>query len=106
MIPYAASWKENWIESKDYFSKWWKKDGLVIGGWYALPASFPKDNISKPSAPGQLSEHYLNADKSVQAVDIKLDEVKPLFNAVGKKGMYLIVKFEDQEQVEELSDLY
>lgn len=44
----------------------------------------------------------LDAGKSLQIVYIKPEEVLPLFNAVGHKGLYVMPDFETVEQVETL----
>lgn len=57
-----CTWKDNWSDTKERFTKWWNHEGLVIGGWYGLPAPSPKAAISKPNFPYSLKEQYLNAD--------------------------------------------
>ena len=45
----------------------------------------------------------LDAGKSVQAVGVKPEEVLPLLDAVGGKGMYLMTTFESEAHAEELA---
>lgn len=42
----------------------------------------------------------LEAGKSVQAIQVKPEEVLPLLDAVGGKGMYIMTTFEDRAQAE------
>jgi hypothetical protein len=45
----------------------------------------------------------LDAGKSVQAVGVKPEEVLPLLDAVGGKGMYIMTTFESEAQAEEMA---
>jgi len=42
------------------------------------------------------------AGKSVQAVEMKAEEVVPLMDAVGPEGMYLMVNFENRQQIDDV----
>lgn len=44
----------------------------------------------------------LDAGKSVQAIQVKPEEIVPLLDAVGGKGMYIITTFADEAQAEAL----
>ncbi|MDF1515228.1 MAG: cobalamin-binding protein, partial [Anaerolineae bacterium] len=47
----------------------------------------------------------LEAGKSVQAIGVKPEEVIPLLDALGGKGMYIMTRFEDREQAEKMQKL-
>jgi len=44
----------------------------------------------------------LEAGKSVQAIGVKPEEVEPLLDAVGGKGLYIMTTFENEEQAAQL----
>ena len=44
----------------------------------------------------------LDAGKSVQAIEVKLDEVIPLLDAIGGKGVYIGTYFQNEREAEEL----
>ncbi len=50
-----------------------------------------------------LYRRILDADKSVQAVGVRPDQVLPLLDAVGGKGMYVMASFESEAQAEQLA---
>ena len=57
------------------------------------------------NSPEEVDEIYrriLNAGKSVQAVSVGADEVVPLLDAVGPKGMYVMTHCETRAQAERL----
>ncbi|MBN1863282.1 MAG: hypothetical protein JW808_00110 [Victivallales bacterium] len=65
-----------------------------------------------PTVPGggdpcwhEMYKRILSAGKSVQAIGIKFDEVQPLLDAVGTKGMYLICNVKDEKELEKLEDI-
>ena len=47
----------------------------------------------------------LDAGKSVQAIGVKPDEVEPLLDAVGGKGMYIMTTFETEAHAEQMKKL-
>ena len=49
-----------------------------------------------------LYEKILNAGKSVQAIGVGPDEVIPLLDAVGGKGMYILTRFDDPAHADKL----
>ncbi|MFI4910229.1 MAG: hypothetical protein ACIAQZ_01035 [Sedimentisphaeraceae bacterium JB056] len=49
-----------------------------------------------------LYKRILDAGKSVQAVAVRSEEVIPLIDAVGAKGMYILTAFENRKQAENL----
>lgn len=50
----------------------------------------------------ELYRRILAAGKSVQVVGVRPAEVMPLLNAIGREGVYLLVQFEHERQVEEV----
>jgi hypothetical protein len=67
--------------------EWTPQAGIESGGrprWYPL------------------YRKILNAGKSVQAVDIHKDEVLPLLDAIGGKGVYIITHCESMDEAEEI----
>jgi len=63
----------------------------------------PKVPPSGDPAWYDLYRRILAANKSVQAVGVRPDEVLPLLDAVGGKGMYIITSFESPAQAEEIA---
>jgi len=53
-----------------------------------------------------LYRRILEAGKSVQALGVKPHEIKPLINAVGKEGLYIITDFTKDEDVRYLEEYY
>lgn len=47
----------------------------------------------------------LAAGKSVQVVNVELDEVQPLLDAIGGKGVYLMIQFKDDREAERAAKL-
>ena len=47
----------------------------------------------------------LAAGKSVQVVNVELDEVEPLLDAIGGKGVYLLIQFKDDREAERAAKL-
>lgn len=45
------------------------------------------------------------AGKSVQAVDIKPEDVEPLLDNVGPEGMYLMIEFETEKEIDYVSKI-
>lgn len=65
-----------------------------------------------PSVPsGGNSEWYdmykriLDAGKSVQIMDVKHEEIKPLFDAIGGKGVYIFTTIKDEADAEKIANL-
>jgi hypothetical protein len=50
----------------------------------------------------ELYRRILAAGKSVQVVNVELDEVMPLLDAIGTKGVYMLIQFKDEHEVEEV----
>lgn len=51
----------------------------------------------------EMYRRILDVGKSIQAVYVKPDEVAPLLDAIGPKGVYLMVLFENEQQCEEVA---
>ena len=47
----------------------------------------------------------LAAGKSVQVVNVELNEILPLLDTVGPKGVYILVQFKDQEEADRVLKL-
>ena len=63
-----------------------------------------------PAVPNGGSLHWrdlyrriLDAGKSVQLVNVRREEVLPMLDAIGGKGVYILTNFETEAQVDELS---
>jgi hypothetical protein len=78
-------WKTNWPETRQHFLDWWKRQGLVLGMW-----GYP------------LYRRILDAGKSVQVVGVEPDEIVPLLDAIGGKGVYIITGFRDRKEAESM----
>ncbi len=50
----------------------------------------------------ELYRRILSAGKSVQVVNVEPDEVVPLLDAVGNKGVYLLIQFKDEREAEQV----
>ena len=77
------------IESLDAI-EWTPQVGIETGGnkrWY------------------DLYKRILSAGKSVQVVNVELNEIQPLLDAVGPKGIYLLIQFTDEREVEQAAKL-
>jgi len=67
--------------------EWTPQAGIETGGhprWY------------------DLYRRILSAGKSVQAVNIEQEEIIPLLEAIGSKGVYILTTFEDEHDAEQL----
>lgn len=67
--------------------EWTPQAGIETGGnkrWY------------------DLYRRILRAGKSVQIVNVEPDEVLPLLDAIGRKGVYLLIQFKDERGAEEV----
>jgi hypothetical protein len=49
-----------------------------------------------------LYRRILHAGKSVQAINVKIDDVIPLLDAIGGKGVYVLTEFQNEREVEKL----
>ena len=65
-----------------------------------------------PSVPsGGNSEWYdlykriLATGKSVQIIDVKHEEIKPLFDAIGGKGVYIFTTIKDEADAEKIANI-
>ena len=47
-------------------------------------------------------KRILDAGKSLQAVEVKREEIVPLLDAVGGRGVYILTTFDDAEDAEEV----
>lgn len=56
-----CSWKANWPETRQHFTDWWHHEGLVLGGWYGLPAATPHAPVEAPPPPASLAARYTDA---------------------------------------------
>ena len=52
-----------------------------------------------------LYRRMLAAGKSVQVVNVELAEVQPLLDAIGSKGVYLMIQFQDDREAERAAKL-
>jgi len=74
------------IEALDAI-EWTPQAGIETGGsprWY------------------DLYRRILGAGKSVQVVNVEPDEVLPLLDAVGRKGVYILIQFKDEREAEKV----
>jgi hypothetical protein len=53
----------------------------------------------------EMYRRILAAGKSVQVVNVELNEVVPLIDAIGPKGLYMLIQFKDESEAEQLSKL-
>lgn len=70
--------------------EWTPQAGIETGGnkrWY------------------DLYRRILAAGKSVQVVNVELDEVRPLLDAIGPKGVYLLIQFKDEREADQALEL-
>jgi hypothetical protein len=70
--------------------EWTPQAGIETGGnkrWY------------------DLYRRILAAGKSVQVVNVETDEVLPLLDAIGPKGVYLLIQFKDEREAERVAKL-
>ena len=52
-----------------------------------------------------LYRRILAAGKSVQVVNVEPDEVLPLLDAIGRKGVYMLIQFKDERETEQVLKL-
>ncbi|HEV2435291.1 MAG TPA: hypothetical protein VG077_04775 [Verrucomicrobiae bacterium] len=67
--------------------EWTPQAGIETGGnnrWY------------------DLYRRILSAGKSVQVVNVEPDEVVPLLDAIGNRGVYLLIQFKNEQEVEQV----
>ena len=70
--------------------EWTPQAGIETGGnprWY------------------DMYRRILAAGKSIQVVNVEPHEIVPLLDAVGNKGVYMLVQFKDEREVEQVSKL-
>jgi len=70
--------------------EWTPQAGIETGGnqrWY------------------DLYRRILAAGKSVQVVNVELDEIEPLLDAIGPKGVYMLIQFKDEREAEKALEL-
>lgn len=70
--------------------EWTPQAGIETGGnkrWY------------------EMYRRILAAGKSIQVVNVELDEVRPLLDAVGPKGVYMLIQFKDQWEADEVQKI-
>jgi hypothetical protein len=48
-----------------------------------------------------LYRRILAAGKSVQVVNVELNEVRPLLDAIGPKGVYMLIQFKDEDEADQ-----
>ena len=53
----------------------------------------------------ELYRRILAAGKAVQVVNVELNEIRPLLDAVGPKGVYLLIQFKDERETEQARKL-
>jgi len=51
-----------------------------------------------------LYRRILAAGKSVQVVNVEPDEVLPLLDAIGRKGVYMLIQFKDEREAEQIGE--
>lgn len=51
----------------------------------------------------ELYRRILAAGKSVQIVNVELDEIVPLLDALGPKGVYILIQFKDEREAEQVA---
>jgi len=54
----GCSWKKNWEETKRNFSRWWNREGLVIGQWGGARTDHFHEVVKKPPIPERSEEAY------------------------------------------------
>lgn len=52
-----------------------------------------------------LYRRILAGGKSVQVVNVELDEIRPLLDAVGPNGVYMLIQFKDEREAEQAQKL-
>ena len=70
--------------------EWTPQAGIETGGnkrWY------------------DLYRRILAAGKSVQVVNVELPELQPLLDAIGPKGVYMLIQFKDEREAEQAAKL-
>ena len=50
-------------------------------------------------------KRILAAGKSVQVVNVELNEVQPLLDTIGPKGVYLLIQFKDEREAEQAAKM-
>jgi hypothetical protein len=53
----------------------------------------------------EMYRRILAAGKSVQVVNVELNEVQPLLDAIGPKGVYMLIQFKDEAEAEQVSKM-
>jgi hypothetical protein len=53
----------------------------------------------------EMYRRILVAGKSVQVVNVELNEVQPLLDAIGPKGVYVLIQFKDEREAEQVLKL-
>jgi hypothetical protein len=53
----------------------------------------------------EMYRRILAAGKSVQVVNVELKEVQPLLDAIGPKGVYMLIQFKDEREAEQVAKL-
>jgi len=53
----------------------------------------------------EMYRRILAAGKSVQVVNVELNEVVPLLDTIGPKGVYMLIQFKDEAEAEQVSKL-
>ncbi|MCP4752919.1 MAG: hypothetical protein GY866_18690, partial [Proteobacteria bacterium] len=51
-------WKDNWPETRQNFTQWWNREGLVIGMWGGVNATEPNETLDMPPMEAQGSETF------------------------------------------------
>jgi hypothetical protein len=59
-------WKENWAETQQHFTDWWRHQGLVVALWGGAPPVPPRDPIPDPGPAPNITERYCNASWRAQ----------------------------------------
>jgi len=59
----ALSWKSNWPDTQRRFTRWWNREGLLIGMWGAPDTGRAvHDEVPAPVRPTTLAERYCDAE--------------------------------------------
>ncbi len=58
-----CQWKDNWLESKENYARWWKRSGLVVSNWGSrIPLDRELFPAADPGEPASLEQKYADPD--------------------------------------------
>ncbi|NIA15923.1 MAG: hypothetical protein GWP08_17815 [Nitrospiraceae bacterium] len=56
-------WKANWEETKQHFTDWWRREGLVVGMWGApWEDDVRHEELDEPAPPASIEDAYANPE--------------------------------------------